>query len=69
MRIGIPTEIKPKEGRVALVPAAAAEVVSSGHEVLLQSGAGIATGYPDSDFETVGVKIVPDAGACTSKRR
>ena len=41
MRIGIPTEIKPKEGRVALVPAAAAEIVRSGHEVYLQSGAGV----------------------------
>ncbi len=61
MRIGIPTEIKPREWRVALVPAAAAEMVRAGHAVLLQSGAGNATGYSDADFETVGVRIVPDA--------
>ena len=39
MRIGIPKEIKPLEGRVALVPDAAAEVVRRGHTVLLQAGA------------------------------
>ncbi len=61
MRIGIPAEIKPKEGRVALVPAAVAEVIRSGHEVVLQSGAGDATGYSDADFESVGVGILPDA--------
>ena len=63
MRIGIPTEIKPKEGRVAMIPAAAAELVRAGHDVLLQSGAGLLTGYSDADFEAVGVKIVPDAAA------
>ena len=61
MRIGIPTEIKPKEGRVALVPAAAAEIVRSGHEVYLQSGAGVLTGYPDETYARVGVKIAGDA--------
>ncbi len=61
MRIGIPTEIKPKEGRVALIPAAAAELVRAGHEVYLQSLAGLSTGYPDEAFTDVGVKIAPDA--------
>ena len=61
MRIGIPTEIKPKEGRVALVPPAAAELVRRGHEVFLQSGAGVLTGYPDEVFTSVGVKIADDA--------
>lgn len=63
MRIGMPTEIKPREGRVALVPEAAAALVRAGHEVLLQAGAGILTGYSDEDFDSCGVRIVPDASA------
>ena len=61
MRIGIPTEIKPKEGRVALIPPAAAELVRAGHEVYVQAGAGNPTGYADQDFIDVGVKIADDA--------
>ncbi|MFP5350420.1 MAG: alanine dehydrogenase [Gammaproteobacteria bacterium] len=63
MRIGIPTEIKPKEGRVALIPPAAAELVKDGHEVLLQSNAGNGSGYSDDDYRAVGVRIVSDARA------
>ncbi|MFQ6022868.1 MAG: alanine dehydrogenase [Acidiferrobacterales bacterium] len=61
MRIGIPKEIKPNEGRVSLVPAAAGELVRNGHEVCLQAGAGIASGYPDLDYRNVGVRVVDDA--------
>lgn len=61
MRIGIPKEIKPREGRVALVPAAAATLVTQGHEVCLQTGAGMASGYPDLDYRNAGVDIVEDA--------
>lgn len=61
MRIGIPTEVKPKEGRVALIPPAAGELVQDGHEVVLQRGAGIGSGYADADYERIGVRIVPDA--------
>ncbi len=61
MRIGIPKEIKPKEGRVALVPAAAGTLVMQGHEVYLQAGAGMASGYPDLDYRNVGVRIIEDA--------
>jgi len=66
MRIGIPTEIKPLEGRVGLIPAAAGDLVRAGHEVLIQSGAGLRSGYPDEAYEAVGVRVVPDAAAtCT----
>lgn len=61
MRIGVPKEIKPKEGRVALVPPAAGEIVRAGHEVLLQSGAGEAAGYGDEEYRKIGVRVVPDA--------
>lgn len=63
MRIGIPKEIKIREGRVALIPPAAAELVRHGHEVLLQAGAGVASGYADADYARLGVKILPDAAA------
>ncbi len=61
MRIGIPTEIKPREGRVALIPAAAAELVKQGHEVYIQSGAGLLSGYTDSSYELAGLQVVADA--------
>ncbi len=63
MRIGIPTEIKTLEGRVALVPAACGDLVRAGHEVFVQSGAGLKSGFADEDFERVGVHIVADAEA------
>ncbi|HMA98680.1 MAG TPA: alanine dehydrogenase [Wenzhouxiangella sp.] len=63
MRIGVPTEIKTLEGRVGLVPAACGDLVRAGHEVFLQSDAGVKSGFADDDFERVGVRIVPDAAA------
>jgi len=63
MRIGIPREIKVLEGRIALIPAAAADLVQNGHEVLVESGAGVASGYDDAEYERVGVKVLPDAKA------
>ena len=47
MKIGCPTEIKPQEFRVGLTPAAAAEAVLRGHDVLVQSGAGLDLIHPD----------------------
>jgi alanine dehydrogenase len=61
MRIGIPKEIKIREGRVALIPPAVAELVHRGHEVLLQAGAGEGSGYPDLDYRQAGAQVVPDA--------
>ena len=63
MRIGIPKEIKPKEGRVALIPPAVGELVTQGHAVLIQSGAGLGSGYPDQDYRQAGAEIVADAAA------
>lgn len=63
MRIGIPKEIKILEGRVAMVPAAAAELVRFGHEVFLQKSAGLLSGYTDEDYDAVGVNLVDDAKA------
>lgn len=63
MRIGIPSETKILEGRVALVPAAAGELVKQGHEVFVQAGAGAYSGYSDDAYSALGVKVVPDAAA------
>ena len=66
MRIGIPKEIKPLEGRVPLVPAAVADLVDMGLEVFIQSGAGQASGYTDSDYTAIGAGVLPDAGSVYS---
>jgi len=69
MRIGIPQEIKTLEGRVGLIPAAAAVLVRQGHEVYIQSGAGELSGYPDAAYSAVGVGILPDINALYEKTR
>ena len=61
MRIGCPTEIKPQEFRVGLTPAAAAEAIAHGHEVLVQSGAGVGAGFDDADYTALGAEIADTA--------
>lgn len=63
MRIGIPSETKTLEGRVALVPAAAADLVRAGHEVFIQSGAGDKSGFSDDVYRKEGITVVADAAA------
>ncbi|HIP53195.1 MAG TPA: alanine dehydrogenase [Chromatiales bacterium] len=67
MRIGVPKEIKPLEGRVALVPEACGDLDRQGHEVLIESGAGVASGFEDGDYANRGVEIVPDARTLYSR--
>lgn len=67
MRIGIPREIKTLEGRVALVPAACGDLVRAGHEVYIETEAGVKSGFTDADFEAVGVTVLPDAAALYGK--
>ena len=67
MRIGIPSETKTLEGRVALVPAAAADLVRRGHEVFIQAGAGEKSGFADEAYTREGVTVVPDAAAVYEK--
>jgi len=61
MRIGVPKEIKVHEYRVGLVPAAVRELVASGHEVLVQSGAGAGIDFSDDDYRNAGATIAPTA--------
>ncbi|MGY0633041.1 alanine dehydrogenase [Luteimonas sp. A478] len=63
MRIGVPKETKTAEGRVALVPAAAGDLVRSGHEVWVEQGAGERSGHADQAYASLGVNIAPDAAA------
>jgi len=63
MRIGIPSETKTLEGRVALIPAAAADLVRRGHDVIIQSGAGLKSGFADEAYVREGIQVVPDAAA------
>lgn len=60
MRIGVPTEVKDSEDRVALTPAGARELTVAGHDVLLQSGAGLGSSLTDDDYRRAGATIVPD---------
>ena len=61
MRIGCPREIKPQEFRVGLTPNAAGEAVRHGHEVLIEAGAGVGSGFPDADYEAAGARIAATA--------
>lgn len=63
MRVGVPKEIKNNENRVGLVPGSVRELTRHGHEVLVQAGAGLDIGVPDTDYEAAGGRVVPDAGA------
>lgn len=57
MHIGIPLEIKPLEGRVALIPAACAELIHHGHQVLVEHNAGVLSGYSDQDYTDIGAQV------------
>ena len=61
MRVGVPTEIKPDEYRVALTRAGVRELTQHGHEVLIQAGAGDGSLITDESYEAQGARIVPDA--------
>lgn len=63
MRIGIPRELKPLEGRVGLIPAAAGSLVKAGHTVCIEAGAGIKSGYTDEQYREVGVEVLDGADA------
>src|SRR3990170_4132057 len=61
MRVGIPTEIKNNEYRVAITPAGVAELVHRGHEVIIQSGAGEGSAISDADFKRAGAQLINGA--------
>ncbi|MDJ0362646.1 alanine dehydrogenase [Rhodococcus sp. H29-C3] len=61
MKIGIPREIKNNEYRVAITPAGVHELVSHGHEVIVESEAGVGSSFCDTDFKAAGAQIFAEA--------
>jgi alanine dehydrogenase len=61
MHVGIPTETKNNEFRVAITPSGVAELTRRGHEVLIQAGAGEGSAIPDSDFKAAGAQLIDTA--------
>ena len=56
MRIGVAKEIKSDEYRVALTPAGALELINHGHDVAIETGAGLGSAFADDDYERVGAR-------------
>jgi alanine dehydrogenase len=63
MRVGIPTEVKNHEYRVAATPEGVRELSHAGHEVVVQAGAGVGSAIADGEYVAAGATIVPDADA------
>lgn len=63
MRIGVPSEVKEAEYRVAITPAGVRELTVAGHEVLVQAGAGEGSALSDADYAGAGARVVGDAAA------
>ncbi|MGN6502836.1 MAG: alanine dehydrogenase, partial [Pseudolysinimonas sp.] len=67
MLIGVPTELKNNENRVAITPAGVHELTTRGHEVLIQSGAGVGSGISDDQYASVGATLTADAAEVWSR--
>jgi alanine dehydrogenase len=61
MRVGVPTEIKNNEYRVAITPAGVAELTRRRHDVVIQAGAGQGSAISDSDYKSAGAEIISSA--------
>jgi alanine dehydrogenase len=61
MKIGVPSEVKDNENRVGMVPSGVREVVSAGHQVVVQMNAGEGSGFHDQEYVDAGASILPDA--------
>ena len=67
MQIGVPAETTAGETRVAVTPETAKKIIAQGHQVLIQSGAGVAASVTDAAYEAVGAQITDAAGALGSE--
>ena len=61
MRVGVPKEIKNHEYRVGLTPASVAELIAAGHDVFVETKAGMGIDFSDASYEKCGAKILPTA--------
>lgn len=67
MIIGVPKEIKSNEHRVGMVPASVGELVSHGHQVFIETQAGMGIGFTDADYQAVGASILDSAADVFNK--
>ncbi|WP_050184347.1 alanine dehydrogenase [Domibacillus robiginosus] len=61
MLIGIPAEIKNNENRVAITPSGVASLVAAGHQVIIEKGAGLGSGFTDEEYEQYGAQVLDSA--------
>ena len=61
MKIGVPKEIKPQENRIGLTPESVKELISNGHEVLVENNGGYEAGFENDQYKNAGAKIVDKA--------
>ena len=61
MKIGVPKEIKPQETRVGLTPDSVKDLVSNGHQVLIEKNGGSEAGFDNSHYTSAGAKIIDKA--------
>jgi alanine dehydrogenase len=61
MKVGVPKEVKNNEYRVAITPAGVHELARNGHDVYIESTAGVGSSIPDEDFAAAGARILPTA--------
>ena len=61
MRVGVPKEIKNHEYRVGLTPSSVAELTAAGHEVIIETKAGMGIDFDDETYRKVGARIAADA--------
>jgi len=66
MLIGVPREIKRDEYRVAMLPVGVEELTRAGHQVLIESGAGIGSGITDAEYAAEGAEIEAEGGIARS---
>lgn len=57
MKIGIPKEIKEQENRVGMTPSGVANLIHAGHDVVVEEGAGVGSGFSDDQYREVGAEI------------
>ena len=67
MKIGCPKEIKPQEFRVGMTPDAAREAIAHGHEVMIETKAGVGAGFSDDDYKAAGARIIDTADEVFAK--
>ena len=63
MKIGVPKEVKNHEYRVGLTTLSAKELINAGHQVVVETNAGIGIGLTDEQYKAVGATVLPSAKA------